>query len=204
MKKPAHVIEIFLQPGDFYFGDRDTRIRTILGSCVAITIWHPSMLIGGMCHFVLPTRHKEKPAALMERLTIRPIEHITFAKPLALDGRYADEAMEMFMREIRASKTRPDEYHIKLFGGGNMFPAIKKDGGNCTKQSCSPMASDCRNVSCRNELTAQQMVKQYGFNIQAASLGGAGSRQIFFDIWTGHVWSRHNPIVKPANMIEAA
>ena len=28
MKRPSHVIEIFLQPGDFYFGDRDTRIRT--------------------------------------------------------------------------------------------------------------------------------------------------------------------------------
>ena len=48
MKKPDHVIEIFLQPGDFYFGGADTRIRTILGSCVSITMWHPTRLIGGM------------------------------------------------------------------------------------------------------------------------------------------------------------
>jgi Chemotaxis protein; stimulates methylation of MCP proteins len=50
------IMEIFLQPGDWYFGDRDTRIRTLLGSCIAITIWHPRLLVGGMCHFLLPGR----------------------------------------------------------------------------------------------------------------------------------------------------
>ena len=56
--RPAarNVIEIFLQPGDFYFGDRDTRIRTLLGSCVSITMWHPRLHVGGMCHFMLPER----------------------------------------------------------------------------------------------------------------------------------------------------
>ena len=32
---PPHVIDVFLGPGDFYFGDEQTRIRTLLGSCVA-------------------------------------------------------------------------------------------------------------------------------------------------------------------------
>ena len=48
MKKPADAIEIFLHPGEFYFGDRHTRIRTLLGSCVSIILWHPRLLIGGM------------------------------------------------------------------------------------------------------------------------------------------------------------
>lgn len=184
MKKPAHVIEIFLQPGEFYFGDRDTRIRTILGSCVSITIWHPSLLIGGMCHYILPTR-------------CRGISD-------DLDGRYADEAMELFMREIRASRTHPSEYQVKLFGAGYMFPTAKKEPDNCSGKSCNPMKSPCRNVSCRNEQSAQLLVKQYGFSIQAKSLGGAGSRQVFFDIWNGHVWSRQNPIIAPINRKKAA
>ena len=50
MKKPQSVIEIFLQPGELWFGDEQTRIRTILGSCVAVTLWHPGRRIGGMCH----------------------------------------------------------------------------------------------------------------------------------------------------------
>jgi hypothetical protein len=54
LHKPEFFIDIFLQPGEFYFGDHETRIRTLLGSCVAITMWHPRLRIGGMCHYLLP------------------------------------------------------------------------------------------------------------------------------------------------------
>lgn len=185
MKKPARSIEIFLQPGDFFFGDRNTRIRTTLGSCVAITMWHPALLIGGMCHYMLPTCGQKKSDEL--------------------NGRYADEAMKMFMRELHATGTRPAEYQVKLFGGGNMFPNTKKHGADCAFPSCDdPINSTCRNISYRNELTAKLLVKQHGFSVHAACLGGSGHRQVFFDVWTGHVWSRHNPITIPINLTEAA
>lgn len=94
-------IEIFLQPGEHYFGDRFTRIRTLLGSCVAITLWHPRLLIGGMCHFLLPSRRRD-------------------SQPY--DGRYGDEAMGLLLEAMMAHGTRPQEYEAKVFGGGNMFP----------------------------------------------------------------------------------
>lgn len=106
MNKLDASIEIFLQPGDFYFGDRSVRIRTLLGSCVAITVWHPQRLIGGMCHYMLPSRAKRPPGQL--------------------DGRYADEALMLFAGEIRQARTHPSEYVVKLFGGGNMFPSTSK------------------------------------------------------------------------------
>jgi chemotaxis protein CheD len=106
MKQSENAIDIFLQPGDFYFGDMNTRILTLLGSCVSITMWHPTRLIGGMCHYLLPAREN--------------------ASANSLDGRYAKEAMQMFAHEIRAAKTHPSEYTVKLFGAGNMFPGIKK------------------------------------------------------------------------------
>ena len=53
---PADALEVFLQPGEFYFGEEKTRIRTLLGSCVAITLWHPKLRIGGMAHYMLPSR----------------------------------------------------------------------------------------------------------------------------------------------------
>ncbi len=174
MKKPDHVIEIFLQPGDYYFGDRDTRIRTILGSCVSITMWHPTLLIGGMCHYMLPTRKREKGDAL--------------------DGRYADEAMAMFMRDIAAAGTRPSDYQVKLFGAGNMFPIAQDTRAHCPIKPCNPIETTCRRVSCRNEITAQFLVEKAGFTVHASCLGGTGHRQVFFDIWTGHVYSRHNAI----------
>ncbi len=96
-------IEIFLQPGEFYFGDRNTRIRTLLGSCIAITFWHPKASVGGMCHYLLPSRTGD---------TGIP----------QLDGRYGDEALMWLIREAVARSTAPGEYEIKVFGGGNMFP----------------------------------------------------------------------------------
>ncbi len=174
MNKPDHVIEIFLQPGEFYFGDRDTRIRTLLGSCVSITMWHPRLLIGGMCHFLLPSRGARKSGAL--------------------DGRYADEALEMFIRETRVAGTRPQEYEVKLFGGGNMFPGNGHGREIKLSLSADTDNDNCRSVPCKNVQAARMLVEQHGFSIAAQHLGGAGHRQILFDIWSGYVWVKHNPI----------
>jgi len=161
MHKPAHAIEIFLQQGEVYFGERDTRIRTLLGSCVAVTMWHPGLLVGGMCHYMLPKHHGKKRDTL--------------------DGRYADEAMELMLREIRRVGTSPGEYQVKLFGGGHMFSAhqaVSKD-----------------HVGAKNVEMARVLMKQHGFSSCAEHMGGVGHRNIFFDIWNGHVWVRHQPPV---------
>ena len=96
------VHDVFLNPGDFHFSGGHTRIRTLLGSCVSIALWHPLRHIGGMCHYMLPSR------------AARPKDK--------LDGRYADEAMALFDQEIAKAGTRANEYQAKIFGGGNMFP----------------------------------------------------------------------------------
>lgn len=96
-------VDVFLQPGDLYFGDEDTKIRTVLGSCVSLTFWHPKLRIGGMSHCLLPTNGNA--AASGE-----------------LDGRYVDEALPWLAREIIGHGTHPGDYEIKLFGGGDMFP----------------------------------------------------------------------------------
>ncbi len=104
MHKPESYIDIFLQPGEFFFGDSETRIRTILGSCVSMTFWHPINLVGGMTHIMLPTRGSEK-----------------HKDELTLDGKYADEALKLILSEIKKTGTHPREYQVKLFGGGDMF-----------------------------------------------------------------------------------
>lgn len=159
MKKPAHTVDIFLQPGDVFFGGRDTRIRTLLGSCVAITMWHPGMLAGGMCHYMLP-------GASGGRRDV-------------LDGRYADEAMELMLGEIRKVYTAPAEYQVKLFGGGHMFSAHQ--------------SARADHVGAKNVEIARSLIKRHGFLIHAEHLGGVGHRNVMFDLWNGHVWMRHQP-----------
>ncbi|WP_296930225.1 chemotaxis protein CheD [uncultured Marinobacter sp.] len=92
-------IDIFLHPGDWYFGDRDTRIHTTLGSCIAVTLWHPELKLGGMCHYMLPGRSLES----------------------TLNARYGADALELLVAEIRQQGTVVTDYEAKLFGGASMF-----------------------------------------------------------------------------------
>ena len=97
-----NMIEVFLQPGEYFVGDAAYRIRTLLGSCVSITLWHPALRIGAMSHFLLASRAAGAGAAP--------------------DARYGDEAMGLMLRELRAARVPLAECQGKIFGGGNMFP----------------------------------------------------------------------------------
>ena len=46
----AQAGDVVLGPGDLYFGRGEHQVRTLLGSCVGITLWHPRAYLGGMCH----------------------------------------------------------------------------------------------------------------------------------------------------------
>ena len=96
--------EVFLNPGDWFFGAGAIRLRTVLGSCVALVFWHPRHLLGGMCHYLLPRR--------------------AVANSGVLDGRYGDEALQLLLGRIHASNAKPAEFRISVFGGGNMFPGL--------------------------------------------------------------------------------
>ena len=95
------VKRIFLDPGDFRFGAAPLQFATLLGSCVTVTLWQPRRHIGGMCHFMLPSRS---------------------GKHRQLDGRFATEAFAMFDQAIAKTGTTHEQYQAKLFGGGDMFP----------------------------------------------------------------------------------
>ena len=96
--------EIFLNPGDFAYGNERTWIRTILGSCVAVTFWHPQSRTGAMCHYLLPSR----PANL--------------AGPP--DGKFADDVIPLIASHFTNQGLHPHFIQVKMFGGGNMFPGL--------------------------------------------------------------------------------
>lgn len=156
MRKPDGAVEIFLQPGEHYFGDRYTRIRTILGSCVSLVFWHPHELIGGMCHFMLPARGARAGCAP--------------------DGRYGNEAMDLMLREIGMTETRPSEYRIRIFGGGNMFPELTR-------------RSD-RHIGQKNVEAARALLRNHCLLCIGADVEGNVHRNLLFDIWSGHVHVR--------------
>ncbi|WP_028534079.1 chemotaxis protein CheD [Paludibacterium yongneupense] len=98
--------DVFLRPGEWHFGDAPERIRTLLGSCVSITLWHPRLKVGGMCHYLLATRSETDGA---------------------LSGRYADEAMLLLLRAMLATGRPIKEFHAKLIGGAAVLPTIERN-----------------------------------------------------------------------------
>jgi chemotaxis receptor (MCP) glutamine deamidase CheD len=46
--------DITLHVGGVHASAEPTMIRTLLGSCVAVCLWEPRALVGGMNHFLLP------------------------------------------------------------------------------------------------------------------------------------------------------
>lgn len=180
MKKSSGNIEIFLKQGEVYFGDRDTRIRTVLGSCVAITMWHPDLLVGGMCHYMLATRDPsgQKFHSRIRNSSINfPSRRSTVKK--TLDGRYADEALELMFSEVQRSGAHAREYQIKLFGGGHMFPATTKPGN--------------QHVGVKNIAIITHLLAYHGLNVSAEHMGGIGHRTLIFDICNGDVWMKQQP-----------
>lgn len=86
--------------GDIYIGLSPERLKTTLGSCIALTAWHPVLKVGGMCHYLLskPSRGEQKKPAWY----------------------YGDSALQEL--ELRLQTYAPlHEFEFGLFGGGSLF-----------------------------------------------------------------------------------
>ncbi len=160
--------KIFLHPGDFVFAEPGTHVHTVLGSCIAICLWHPQLQIGGMCHFVLPKRPARESA------------------PVELDGRYGDEAMEMFDMALRLHQTDYSQYSAKIFGGANMFG--KKAN---SKEDL---------IGEKNAAAAMQYLMGRKAEISVVHVGEEGHRRIVMDVESGNVWVKHNLEGNPISM----
>ncbi|MGP0173016.1 chemotaxis protein CheD [Pseudomonas sp. NCHU5208] len=152
MPRPVTTHDVYLNPGEQHFAGAGTRIRTLLGSCVALVFWHPRHRLGGMCHYMLPTRG---------------------LPGLPLDGRYADEAMLLLFKAMTAHGTRPSEYHLRIFGGGNMFPALQ------------PRAKS--HIGQQNVDMAHKLIAQHGLVSHGELVGGTSHLHLLFDIWSGQL-----------------
>jgi len=149
--------DVILDPGEFCFASAGTRIRTLLGSCVSISMWHPRRRVGGMCHYMIP-RRRRSPGTRHQ-----------------LSGRYADEAIELFLRELARNNTMPHEYQVKMFGGGNQFPDTRR----------------ALDIPRQNIDIGLELLEHHGFELTATHLGGTGARHILFDLTDGGVWLKH-------------
>lgn len=159
----SEVETVYLAPGRCFFGEHHHRVRTLLGSCVAVTMWHPGRRLGGMTHIMLPKK------GAGDGLSELPCGEASCA---GSDCRYADTAIDHMLRWLKRKGLSPREVQVKLFGGGE------------TLAQEEPVFA----VGERNIAAVQCLMERHGFAVKVADLGGVGHRVLMFDLSTGSVW----------------
>jgi chemotaxis protein CheD len=93
-----------IHPGDWYFGNEYSSLYTVLGSCVTLSVWHPTLKLGGFCHYLLAYQPK----------------HLTGADLRLNAGRYASSVLPLMKHAMQRYDVL-SEYQLGLFGGCDAF-----------------------------------------------------------------------------------
>ncbi|WP_343316726.1 chemotaxis protein CheD [Aromatoleum buckelii] len=96
-------------PGDWAI-EATRPIGTLLGSCVSVCLWDPRAKIGGMNHFMLPSRSPGRATTDFDVLLC------------------GDFAMEALMNAMLARGARRERLQAKAFGGGAVVAALTETG----------------------------------------------------------------------------
>ncbi|NCN11475.1 MAG: chemotaxis protein CheD [Leptospira sp.] len=170
---PLIVKDFFLYPGDYCFGSNNFRIRTLLGSCVALILLHPEKKLGGMSHIMLPERKKYHSS-----VNDRP-------------GKYADDSFKLFEASAKTFKTDLSEYKAKLFGGANMFTNFKTKEYQALSDDEKNVYSELDDriqIGKKNIEFIKQMLAFFNIPILSEDLGGIKHRKVYLTVWDGEVW----------------
>lgn len=96
-------MNIFLKPGEIFISREPAIVSTILGSCVAITIFNERLKVGGICHALLPGSRSLQDADYY---------------------RYVDGSIAYMLKKLEAIGIQKHEMEIKLLGGADVLDIV--------------------------------------------------------------------------------
>ncbi len=165
--KPLHSIH----PGEWYFGVEYERLHTVLGSCVALTAWHPTLKVGGMCHYLLASEPNKK----NDSVAGGPNQQ----RMIAGDCRYANNALGQMKRSMQAYADM-NEFQLGIFGGGDMFAYS------------TPTSIGFDNIAFARQWLMREKLKPLHVDV-----GGSISRSLMLVIPTGEIQLKHYQMNQP-------
>jgi chemotaxis protein CheD len=111
--RKSHAVKIF--PGQYYVTKQNEMIVTTLGSCVSACIRDPQLGLGGMNHFMLPSKSRD-------------CRNVSNENPWSLAARYGNLAMELLINTIMRNGGNRKNLEVKLFGGAKILAHMKNIG----------------------------------------------------------------------------
>lgn len=148
----------FLHPGQIIVTADEHTIMTILGSCVALTVYSPERRIGGIFHALLP-EHLEKSLVIKN------------SPPVSPDPDYVDYSFYYIKNRLSELGIDISRTRLMLFGGGDVLQTL------VTVRSGS--------VGKKNVETIKEIIERERLNISAEDTGGTKARKIIFHPGSG-------------------
>ncbi|MFP4445594.1 MAG: chemotaxis protein CheD [Desulfosudaceae bacterium] len=151
---------VYLKQGECYISDGGpAQARTVLGSCVTVTMHCPVLQIGGITHSLLPF---PPPGTRI---------------PPGHRGRFVVSSVHYVYEQLVTRGVRKNRLEVKIFGGGQMFlPVIGKE------------MQEKLNIGRRNVETALKTIQELGLTVTATDVGGNLGRKLLFFPHRGDVW----------------
>lgn len=99
--------EIFLKPGEIAFSQLPACITTVLGSCIAVSIFDKKKKIGGLCHYYLPSPNGFEAGGPSYK--------------------YGEKAIPSLLKEFKNNGSFPQDLEAKIIGGANVLGTTGSD-----------------------------------------------------------------------------
>ena len=160
---------VYLKASELCVCRKPTVVKTVLGSCVAVTMFCARRKIGMMCH------------AMMPHPGIRDSED---SHDPAIQFKYVSRVIPEMVRRMSSYGIKQNEIEVKLFGGAGMkiFSALSAGSSFATPCSNGSFAIGKSNVK-----IAKQLIETKNLRLIAEDVGGSLGRKIIFHSDTGRV-----------------
>lgn len=150
---------VCLKPGNLYISSEPSEVTTLLGSCVAVTMFSPRLKLAAICHAMLAD----------------PDIAIQSGVPAEDPYKYVSLVIPTMVEKFRCNGIAPHETEVKLFGGANVF-------GFSNERKFG------RGIGLANIRRSKELLRQFDLRIARAHVGGYIGRKLIFNTVTGVVW----------------
>ena len=158
----------YLKAGELFLMQKPALISTILGSCIAITLFNRRLGIAGICHALMPRcikqSHKNSVDGLLDNECHKCLEAF----------KYADCSAFMMAEAFFRFGITPQETEVRLFGGAKMISGYQSRGAKYS-------------VGDQNVDSARKVIAHCHLELTSSYTGGSAGRKITFNTKTGEV-----------------
>ncbi|MDH4161850.1 MAG: chemotaxis protein CheD [Nitrospirota bacterium] len=149
---------IYLKMGEITFTEQPATITTVLGSCVAVTLYDRKRNYGAMCHGVMPACVTAEgcPGACPQQ------------------GHYVECSVEAMAKRFSSFGSRTGDIEARIFGGAEVFAMPTRFRGLLA-------------VGPQNVEAAVRALSRQEIAVSSMAVGGRAGCRIYFDTISGEV-----------------